>query len=123
MQAVTLSYAIYKNRCTEVTGHLWQGRYKQTIIENDAYFLQCSRYIELNPLRAGMVANPKEYDWSSYRAHTIIVDDPLVDDHPLFHDLAAKGKDWREMYQKFVEIETCLPAGRCDPKAKTDNSS
>jgi len=105
MQAVTLTYAIYKNRRAETTGHIWQGRYKQTLVSDDPYFLQCARYIELNPVRAGLVAHPADYPWSSYRAHASEVEDPILDNHPLFFSLGASNKNWQEAYQRFVELE------------------
>jgi putative transposase len=56
------------NRLQHRSGSLWEGRYKSSPIETDRYLLACSRYIELNPVRAGMVASPDQYRWSSYRA-------------------------------------------------------
>ncbi|HKK44319.1 MAG TPA: transposase [Balneolaceae bacterium] len=57
----------YVNRLEKRTGSLWESRFKSSPIETDAYLLACSRYIELNPVRARMVASPEEYPWSSYR--------------------------------------------------------
>ncbi|MGK0476439.1 MAG: putative transposase [Oleispira sp.] len=57
----------YVNKQEHRTGSLWEGRYKMSIVESDSYFLQCCRYIKLNPVKAKMVAQPEHYRWSSYR--------------------------------------------------------
>jgi putative transposase len=58
----------YVNRLEGRSGTLWEGRYKSSPIETDPYLLACCRYVELNPVRAGLVADPADYLWSSYRA-------------------------------------------------------
>lgn len=58
------------------TGTLWEGRYKACLVDSGPYFLACSRYIELNPVRAWMVARPGDYPWSSYGAHVGEREDP-----------------------------------------------
>jgi len=68
MKGINLSYAHhYKNRYKH-TGHFWQDRFKSIVISKDEYLLACGSYVELNPVRARMVEDPKEYRWSSYRA-------------------------------------------------------
>ena len=62
-------YAAYFNAKYGLCGHLYQGRYKSCLVENDAYFLQTSRYIHLNPVAAGITLMPQEYTWSSYRSY------------------------------------------------------
>ena len=57
----------YVNKKEKRTGSLWDGRYKMSLIDRDAYLLQCSRYVELNPVKAGIVEWAEEYRWSSYR--------------------------------------------------------
>ena len=56
------------NRWRGRVGHLWQGRFRSTIIEESTYFFRCMAYVDLNPLRAGIVASPSEYIWSGHRA-------------------------------------------------------
>lgn len=63
------------------TGTLWEGRYKACLVDSDGYFLACSRYIELNPVRAWMVAQPRDYAWSSYLANAHGRADPLLTPH------------------------------------------
>lgn len=69
----------YTNRIARRSGSLWEGRFKSSIISTHEYLLSCSRYIELNPLRAGMVENPEDYPWSSYRCKAKGINDPVID--------------------------------------------
>ena len=57
----------YRNKLEGRSGSLWESRYKSSLVDADQYLLACVRYIELNPVRAGMVVEPAEYAWSSYR--------------------------------------------------------
>ncbi|MEE9302274.1 MAG: transposase [Thiotrichaceae bacterium] len=59
-------YAYYFNKRYGRTGTVWEGRHKSSLVQSDRYFLTCSRYIELNPVDAGMVGKPEQYKWSSY---------------------------------------------------------
>lgn len=67
IQVLGSSYVRFFNNKYERTGTLWEGRHKAFLIQSSHYLLRCYRYIELNPVRAGMVANPAEYEWSSYK--------------------------------------------------------
>jgi len=69
MRVAGSCYAQRFNRKYARTGSLWEGRHKASVIEADAYLLCCYRYIEMNPVRAGMVTSPDAYRWSSYRAN------------------------------------------------------
>lgn len=69
MKVVGSRYAQYINRKCQRTGTLWEGRRRASLVQSGKYFLACSRYIELNPIRAGMVKRPEEYRWSSYGAN------------------------------------------------------
>lgn len=71
MQMLGRYYVQYYNYTYRRTGTLWEGRYKATLIDFETYLLTCMRYIELNPVRAGMVAHPSEYPWSSYRRNAL----------------------------------------------------
>jgi putative transposase len=62
-------YVQYFNYTQKRTGILWEGRYKSTLIDSESYLLTCYRYIELNPVRATMVAHPRKYPWSSHLCH------------------------------------------------------
>lgn len=69
MKVVGSRYAQYINRKYQRTGTLWEGRHRASLVQCEKYLLMCSRYIELNPVRAGMVERPEEYRWSSYGAN------------------------------------------------------
>jgi len=69
MQMLGRYYVQYFNYTYKRTGTLWEGRYKATLIDSEAYLLTCMHYIELNPVRAGMVSHPSEYPWSSYHCN------------------------------------------------------
>lgn len=84
MRHVNWRFSIRSNDVRERTGALWEGRYKACVIDADDYFLACSRYIELNPVRAGLAKDPAAYRWSSYRANAEGKDDPLLTPHPLY---------------------------------------
>ena len=68
MRALNGGYTQYHNRRHERVGHLFQGRYKAILVDREAYLLELSRYVVLNPVRAGLVEDVGEYRWSSYRA-------------------------------------------------------
>jgi len=68
MQGVTQTYTIWFNRKYNKVGRLWQGRFKNMVINRDEYFVKCISYIEENPVRAGITMHPGDYRWSSYRA-------------------------------------------------------
>ena len=81
MQSVGGKYARYFNDRYGRTGTLWEGRYRATIVSSDEYLFTCCRYIEENPVRAGMVRDPASYRWSSYAANALGTNDPLVVPH------------------------------------------
>jgi putative transposase len=82
MQGAIRRYVGYFNARNERTGTLWEGRFHATRVESDAYLLACHRYIELNPVRAGVVRHPVDYRWSSHRRLAYGLNDPLVVPHP-----------------------------------------
>jgi putative transposase len=101
MQSLGRRYVGHVNAAYRRSGTLWEGRYRAAPIDGEAHFLACCRYIELNPVRAGMAAAPADYAWSSYRAHAEGAADALVADHPLYRALgrsaAARQAAYREM--------------------------
>ena len=109
MQSLGRRYVRYINGTHRRTGTMWEGRYRAAPIDSDAYFLDCCRYIELNPVRARSVAHPRDYKWSSYRAHIGGEKDPLVSDHPLYRALgrsaAERQKAYREMFRAKLSAE------------------
>ncbi len=87
MQAVGRAYVRYFNLRHGRSGTLWEGRYRSTLIESERYLLACMVYIDLNPLRAGMVPQPADYRWSSHRHCIGQASDKLVSPHALFWGL------------------------------------
>ena len=88
MQAVGRSYVRYFNDSRGRSGSLWEGRYRSTLIETDRYLLTCMAYIDLNPVRAGMVGEPLDYAWSSHAFYVGARTEKLITPHGLFWDLA-----------------------------------
>lgn len=101
MQWIGRYYVPYFNKKYQRVGTLWQGRYRAAVIEAENYFMACSSYIELNPVRAGMVSEPAAYPWSSYAHHVGGRSDPLITDHPLYWSLGNTPFD-RELAYKFM---------------------
>lgn len=89
LQAVGRRYVSYFNYLYKRTGTLWEGRYRGSQVTTDPYVLNCYRYIETNPVRAGMVANASDHAWSSHRANLGLVRDDLVKPHITFEGLSA----------------------------------
>lgn len=102
MQAVGRRYVRYVNDSIRRSGTLWEGRYKASLVDSERYVMACYRYIELNPVRAGMVASVEEYRWSSYPANGINVHDPLVIPHEVYRRLAPDAGQRCALYRELV---------------------
>ena len=87
MQSLGRRYVRHVNGLHRRSGTLWEGRYRAAPIDSEAYFLACCRYIELNPVRAGMVDHPRAYRWSSWRAHADGAADALLSEHAIYRAL------------------------------------
>jgi putative transposase len=98
MQGVTLCYTKYFNGENGRTGRLWECRYYSTVIDEDSYLWTVTKYIESNPVRAGIVKKPEDYPYSSARAHILGNKDPILQE-PLFD----AGE--LEEYRRFVRLE------------------
>jgi putative transposase len=99
MQSVGRRYVQYINFGHQRSGTLWEGRYKATPIDTEGYLLTCYRYIEMNPVRAGMVKHPREYRWSSYRHHAEGRADSLIGEHRCYRALAKDESERRQAYR------------------------
>ena len=104
MQYIGAGYAAYFNARYDTKGHLFQGRFKASLVEKDRYLLELSRYIHLNSVKAGIVSLPEDCSWSSYRAYIGHKKDVLVDTETVleYFDVCNKERAQRE-YRKFVE--------------------
>ena len=89
MKRVAQIYAQYINRKLGRTGTLWEGRFKSSIVDSETYLLRCYRYIEMNPVRAGMVTIAAEYPWSSHRCNAFGAQSTIVTPHERYLALDA----------------------------------
>lgn len=105
MKALGQRYVQYVNRTYRRSGTLWEGRFRSCLAQEDAYLLACQRYIELNPVRAGIVTHPAEYPWSSYRANAQGEASALISPHPLYHALGGAGEERQIAYRELFRYE------------------
>jgi putative transposase len=98
MQYIGRYYVQYFNHQYQRTGTLWEGRYKATLLDSENYLLTCSRYIELNPVRAGMVNDPAEYPWSSYHFNALGIENHLLKPHSVYKELGVDEVTCRTQY-------------------------
>lgn len=109
MKAQNERYVRHINRTYRRTGTLWEGRFRSCLTQEEDYFLTCQRYIELNPVRAGMVAHPADYSWSSYRANAEGIPDPLVQPHALYeglgNDTLQRQAVYRDLFRQELQPE------------------
>jgi putative transposase len=101
MQVAGSRYVGYFNRRYSRTGTLFEGPFKSMFIDSETYWFTCMRYVELNPIRAGLVSDPAEYRWSSYRANALGIEDQLIVPHSLYLALGesadSRQRSWREL--------------------------
>ena len=90
---------------------MWQGRFKSPIIQREGYWLSCGRYIERNPLEAGMVAQPWDYTWSSCRAYALGEHDPLISEDPMYLEMSPNPERRQQLWREFLVAE--------DPRERT----
>ena len=102
-------YVQFVNRHWKRTGSLWEGRFHSSIIDTQSYFFTCHRYIELNPVRAGMILHPEQYPWSSYCANALQHRSELITPHGLYLALgsnaAVRCKAYRALFETAVGDE------------------
>lgn len=110
MQSVGRRYVRYLNRRMERSGTLWEGRYRATVVDTDTYFMRVARYIELNPVRAGLSPDAAAYRWSSHRANALAQPDPLVTPHQLYLSLGSDENEraaaYRALFHEALSDET-----------------
>ena len=106
LQMLGRYYVQYYNYNYQRTGTLWEGRYKATLIDSEIYLLTCMRYIELNPVRAGMVDHPSDYPWSSYHFNALGKSDELMSPHIEYLRLGkteeAKQAAYRQLFKHHI---------------------
>lgn len=102
IQSLGRRYVRHINGRLARTGTLWEGRYRATVIDTENYFFRCSRYIELNPVRARLAAEPGSCPWSSYSANALGIADALINPHALYlaleRDDTGRSLAYRNMF-------------------------
>ena len=104
LQSLGRRYVQYFNYLHQRSGTLWEGRYRATIVEAETYLFECMRYIELNPVRAGMLHHPGEHTWSSYLTNAGLAADSLIKPHRLYRALGATDEARFEAYRSLVQM-------------------
>ncbi len=109
MQAVGRRYVRYFNDAQQRSGTLWEGRYKSTLIQTDRYLLACMAYIDLNPVRAGLVQEPQEYLWSSHSHFIGQYADPVITAHPLVWEMGntpfAREAAYSQLVRSGIDLD------------------
>jgi putative transposase len=118
MQAVGRRYVRYFNQRQARSGTLWEGRYRSTLIHAERYLLPCMVYMDLNPVRAGLVADAAEYRWSSYAHYVGARHDRLVSPHPLYWGLGNTPFSREAAYAELVRSGVSA----LDQQALTDSA-
>jgi len=112
MQSVGRRYVQHINYTYQRTGTLWEGRYKAVPLDSELYLMTCYRYIELNPVRAAMVARPGDYRWSSYAHNAHGKTDELIHEHALYQalgkELAPRRAAYRSLFRGEIDESTLL---------------
>lgn len=103
MQNITFRYTRWVNWRQQRSGHLFQGRFKAVLVDADSYLLELTRYIHLNPVRAGMVQSPEEYPWSGHRAYLGSETIPWLTTDWVLSQFAGKSERARRGYKEFVD--------------------
>lgn len=103
MQRINIRYAQYYKKRYEHVGHLWQDRFKSVIIEKDQYLLACGAYIELNPVRAKLVKDPRDYSYSSYSYYAFGKSEVFLSVNPYYQYGGEEVRQLRKKYREFVE--------------------
>jgi len=103
MQSIGRYYVLYINKTYQRTGTLWEGRYKSTLVDSDNYLFTVMRYIEMNPVRAGMVEHPADYPWSSYHANALGKSIRLLTPHEQYVQLGGTFTERCSRYVGFFD--------------------
>lgn len=118
LQSIGRRYVAHFNRRVGRSGTLWAGRYRSTVIDPDSYLVMAMRYIESNPVRANLVADPAGYHWSSCAHHVGIRPDPIVTDHPQYWALANTPFERQAAYRQLLD-EPLAPSELAAIRAST----
>ena len=103
MKRLNVSYTRYYRKRYKGIGHFFQDRFKSFLIQEGRYLLECGRYVELNPVRAGIVKSPDEYKWSSYRRYAEGEKNGIIDINPEYEGLSENSALRRERYKEYIK--------------------
>ncbi|HET9578357.1 MAG TPA: transposase [Usitatibacter sp.] len=107
IQSLGRRYVAYFNFLHRRTGTLWEGRFHSSVVDKDRYFFACQRYIEMNPVRAGLCVAASEFRWSSYRFYAEHAADDLVTLHPIHSEYGCRdGLAYRRIFDEGMSAET-----------------
>lgn len=110
MQSIGRRYVRYFNKEYQRSGTLWEGRYKSSLVDSDAYLLQCYRYIEEHPVRSKMVSAANQHQWSSYHHNALGETDPLITEHNNYTQIAktedARKTAYSSLFKTALDTET-----------------
>jgi putative transposase len=106
MKNVGERYVPRFNRAHGRTGTLWEGRFRSNLVQTESYLFTCQRYIELNPVRADLVAHPGDYRWSSYATNATGSPSNLVTPHPLYMSLGQDPQERADAYRSMFGAPT-----------------
>ena len=108
MKRLNLAYFHHYRRDYGWVGHFWQGRFKSQPVGKDSYFIQCGKYIELNPVRARLVTDPLDYPYSSYRYYAQGLEDRLLTEDFFYRELADNPQNRQVKYRELL-IDDLVP--------------
>ena len=103
MQTMANRYVRYFNATRNRTGTIWEGRFKSCLVDSENYLFTLYRYIEMNPVKVGIVRNIAEYTWSSYGHNALDEENSLITEHKLYQDLGESSELRIKNYQKIFE--------------------
>lgn len=103
MKSLGERYVQYVNRRHSRTGALWEGRYHSCLVQSERYLMVCHRYIELNPVRAGLTIHPVDYPWSSYRRNAHGGENLVVTPHELYDQLGDHAGSREDAYRELFK--------------------
>ena len=104
MEYVSKGYAKYFNKTYQHVGHVFQGRFKSFLVQDDRYFFTCSRYIDLNPVKANLVSNPADYLWSGHKTLAAGYESAFkIDHHHLYTALGKNDKERQIAYRALIQ--------------------
>lgn len=121
MKSTGERYVQFVNRRYGRAGTLWQGRYRSCLVQDEIYFMVCQRYIEMNPVRAGMVTNPALHKWSSHRAYAYGDANPVITPHSLIDGLGFNKTSRQIAYRSL--FDQVIPSGTVEHLRQATNGN